>query len=174
MVESQRRLGVARFARYAGVALVISVISTTLLLQFATSFKLDCLPAKFGFLSFSRQFCSPALWPFLEYDMYEGTHYPGDQLSNRVLVATLADSKSSEVQLSVEDFGFENPWLYENFLDAVARRDEPSVTQYVTAYDHLHAVPLTAVRLELHVVEFTPQGFVEREPIVEQSLSVAP
>ncbi len=55
-----------------------AIIISFLLLQIAAGLKLTCPPKSLPALEPLRIACAPELWPFLEYNMYNGARQPGE------------------------------------------------------------------------------------------------
>ena len=84
--------------RAASVAIV-----STLVLQFVAGFKLLAPPKSMPELAPLRVAPAPALYPFLDYNMYIAAHSPGEALEERRLYGEFADG--SRVRLRARELG---------------------------------------------------------------------
>jgi hypothetical protein len=79
------------------------VIGVFLALQIAATFKLTCPPKAFPALEPMRVACAPEMWPFLEYNMYNGARQAGETHHAYDLIAEHGDG--SEEVLTAERVG---------------------------------------------------------------------
>lgn len=106
-------------ARGAVSALIVVVLT----MQCLAGFKVLCPPKRFEWLQRFRIACAPTLWPFLDYNMYNGARYPGWVGTQRTVVARLGDGE--ELAVEPADVGL-NPfdysrWFVDDVVDGRAR-----------------------------------------------------
>ena len=98
-------------------------------------------------------------WPFLDYPMYKGAHYAGEEFDRHKIIGVWLDGREAEIV--PEDFGL-NFWKFEKgpvrVLEAGDRR---ALEPFLAAYARRHEVRPAALRLENHPWVLGPRG-VER------------
>ena len=87
-------------------------------------------------------------YPFLDYPMYKGAHYPGERFDRYVVVGTLSDGTQRPILPA--DLGL-NFWKFDKGpVRALQQGDAGTLQPYLQHYWHRHHRCLTEVRLENH------------------------
>jgi hypothetical protein len=148
-----------KFLKKRAVGLISLVILTVLFLQAGTTFRLFCPPERlFPSLSSYQIFCSPSLWPILEYAIYHIPHYEGEKLDQPLLFGMLEDF--TEVQIFPEDLGLRSTrWAYrEGLMSALDQMSDEDITKFVESYERKRSKKLIVLRLENHPVVLSKKG----------------
>jgi hypothetical protein len=148
-----------KFLKKRAVGLISIVILTVLFLQAATTFRLFCPPERlFPSLSSYQIFCSPSLWPIIEYAVYHIPHYEGEKLDQPLLFGILEDF--TEVQIFPEDLGLRSTrWAYrQGLMSALDQMSDEDITKFVESYERRRSKKLIALRLENHPVVLSKKG----------------
>jgi len=101
---------------------------TVLVLQVVAGFRLLCLPRAVAGGAW-RPCCPPALWPFLDYNMYDRAWYPGRDFAWYVLVGLAPDGRETVITHADMGVDFERwrRWGVAAFLRGDARAVQPFV-----------------------------------------------
>jgi|GEM_PF-1552618 len=153
--------------------LVISLIIVTLIgLQTLKTFKILCFPQVLTrFLPADLIVgCDPALYPILEYPMYNTVFYEGATVPQRYIYGTTAEG--TEVNITHEDLGINVFMLMDVFDDIIEDEDTERLAFYVRYYEETYGVDLTAVRLEIHPLAVQREGFEEQATVIVLETSV--
>lgn len=129
------------------------LIATFLLLQVVAGFKLLCPPESLAALGFLRVACSPALWPFLDYNMYIRAHHAGEELEKIELVAVWADGRRET--LSAARLGKDVRDVRRELIGPLRRGELTAATLAAELHGALGAVPprIELVRRTWRVVD---------------------
>lgn len=135
-------------ARGAVTALIVAVLT----LQGLAGFKVLCPPRTFEALASFRVACAPTLWPFLDYNMYNGARFPGWTGTQRTVVAQLDDGslrpiEPEEVGLSPHDY---SRWFVDDVTDGRHLSASGHVARWTGPSERVVAlrVDLSGYRLE--------------------------
>ncbi len=141
---------------------ITTLIIGVLVMQVLTGFKVLCPPRKFEALQRFRVACAPTLWPFVDYNMYNGAHYPGWIGQKRSLIATLDDGterviEPEEVGLNAHDY---RRWVIHKVMDGkeAAARDHLSRWSGPTAR-------VTALRVDVEAWQLEDDGSLSELPV---------
>jgi hypothetical protein len=108
-------------------------------------------------------------WPFLDYPMYKGAHYPGDEFPQHVVIGQFADG--TEAPIGPEALGLDF-WKFEKGLvRALNRGDAGAARPFAASYARRTGRRSVAFRLENHPWRLGAHG-LERAP--SRVLSVLP
>lgn len=146
------------------------VIISFLALQVAAGFKLTCPPEVLPALEPLRIACAPELWPFLEYNMYNGAREAGETHHAYDLIAEHRDG--TEVLLTAQDAGVSYYDLRGRAIKGLLEGDLRRTTRVLG--DALRASPgIVALRLEAQPYFMERDGTVStlpRETIVRYAV----
>jgi hypothetical protein len=148
--------------------LVSCLIATYLTLQFLAGFKILCPPRSWTSLQRLRVCCSPKLWPFLDYPMYNAAHFPGEQLVHYVVVGEPADSQAIEVTPAA--LGISDREYRQGLVDAMIQRDQERLAPYVARLEQHSGRKLRALRLENRPWVLAEDGVRQGAPVIICSL----
>jgi hypothetical protein len=100
-------------------------------------------------------------WPIVDYPMYSGSHFEGDEIP-RMAVVGIRDN-AEEIDFRPEDIGA-GYWHFQVFARAVTRADEDVIRDIVRTYEARHNLRLTALRVENRPLLWK-SGQVEAAPV---------
>lgn len=121
------------------------VILVVLGLQFTAAFKLLCPPKQFPSLARFRVVCSPALWPFTDYQMYGASYAPPVEVTTHDPIAVLRDGR--EVPLTADALGMTYERWRRLFVDAVRRRRFDRIEDGIARFEERSGDRVVRVRL---------------------------
>ena len=119
-------------SRSSGRLLANVAIVATLVLQIVAGFKLLAPPNVFPSLAPLRIAPAPALYPFLDYNMYIAAHRPGEALVERTLFGELADGR--RVRLRARELGVSQIELRDRLFPAVRGRDPEAIERVAALF----------------------------------------
>lgn len=148
--------------------LASAVIALVLGLQSVAGFKLLCPPKSFPSLAEWRVCCSPALWPFTDYQMYNVAYGPGTVIPGYVVIGTRADG--GEVTIDKAALGGSHRTWRIGLVDAMIRVATADVASYVERLRRLDRGSFRTLRLEEHSRVLVEGGALE--PLPSRTLRV--
>jgi len=111
-------------------------------------------------------------WPILDYPMYKGAHYPGEEFTRYVIVGLWPDGR--EAEMTPEDFGL-NFWKFEKGpVRALRAEDRKALAPFLAHYERRRGLRPTALRLENHPWVLGPQGLERVAPRALAELHLEP
>lgn len=127
------------------IPLISIVILGFLFLQAGETFRVFC-PWK----------CAPSFWPFMDYPMYDQSHYAGEKIDQVHVIGLLDDS--TEVEINYRDFGLNSLFKMELVVRALVEHDLEQLAVYIKTYDDTHPGRLAGLRLENSPLVLTKEG----------------
>lgn len=143
-------------------ALASSVIVLFLALQAIAGFKLLCPPKRFEALAPLRICCSPMLWPFTDYQMYNGAYGPGVEIPRYRVVGVTVDG--AEVPIGAEELGVAHTAWRRGLVDAMLYTRLPAIQEILSGFVRRTGHALARVRLEDHPIRTRENGGIEDAP----------
>ncbi len=114
----------------------------------------------------------PFLWPFVDYPMYDRTHYEGDTIPRQRLHGVLADS--TEVRIEPSDIGFDLWWLRRGLVSSMVGEDTSDVLGYARRYAERTGRSLAAFRLYHHPLVLREAGGEPAPPVLVKEFRLDP
>ncbi len=165
--EGARTEAAPRSSRRAASCVIVAVLG----LQFVTAFKLLCPPRQLESLARFRVLCSPALWPFTDYQMYGAAYAPPVEVTIHDPVGVLADGR--EVALTADALGMRSDEWRRLFVDAIRRWRAERVAAGVRRYEERSGEEVVRLRLIERRFELGEGGTIEAAaPRVEREVDV--
>lgn len=100
--------------------------------QFVVGFKLLCPPRSLPALEPLRLVCSPAAWPFLDFNMYVAAHYEGEEVSRYRVYGR--DAAGQRQEILPQDFGLEWRDFKRQVIRPLRDRDHAGVGEVARRY----------------------------------------
>ncbi len=152
--------------KYSSFKRVSFFILAVLVAQFATAFKLTCLPKSLSFVPNSLRFaCDPVLYPFLAYPMYSAARYPGDTHEDRELFGVLENGQ--QVLINEKSLGI---GLYEfnsTYLHSLSQGKTDKIQDIVARYIDKKGERLTHLILKTYPILQTENDLQKQPEIVK-------
>ena len=148
------------------------VVGAVLVLQFVAAFKLLCPPKAFESLRRFRLVCSPKLWPFTDYQMYDASYRAPLTVRGHQVVAVLADGR--RVELTADALDMDHDDFRWRFVDAVRRRRQARIDAGVRRFEEGGGGRVVRLELVERPVRLDEDGAIVRlEERVERTIEVA-
>jgi len=134
------------------------VIGAVLTLQFVAAFKLLCPPKAFPSLERFRVVCSPKLWPFTDYQMYDASYRAPLEVSGHQVFAQLDDGR--RVELTAEALDMDHDAFRWRFVDAVRRRRSERIDAGVRRFEERGGGAVTSLELVQRPLRLEEDGSI--------------
>ena len=149
MMRTSRPAAWSRRAASAAIAVLLGA-------QLLASSRLLCLPRSIAEPLVPRVACAPALWPFLDYAMFNEAHRPGEIVPRDTLVALRAGGGELRVGPGLDRAGE----LASELMDALPSGDAARIARLARELELLRGSAWTELRLEREELALTRAGFV--------------
>ncbi len=143
-------------------ALASGTILLFLALQAIAGFKLLCPPKRFTKLAPFRVCCSPMLWPFTDYQMYNVAYGPGVEIPRYRVIGVTLDGE--EIPVDAETLGVDHATWRQGLVHAMLRANPALLQEHVRGVVERIGRPLARVRLDDHPIVTREDGGVDEAP----------
>lgn len=112
----------------------------------------------------------PALWPFIDYPMYNYPKYEGDKLNQYFIFGILEDS--TEVLIRPEDLGL-NYWIFMyGFKESLRKGNDKDIKNFAKLYESRHNKKLLGLRFEDRPLVLSKERVVPGSPEVVKNIKL--